>query len=164
MEDKVKITNLVSSKVTIDVPDLRLIRTWEKKKAVKTIPFETLQEAIYEPGVEFLFTQGILGIDDMDVKKALGLEPDDATEPVNIITLNDAQRKRYLTVMPFAEFKQEIQKLPLEQVKELAQYAIENEITSFDKAEIIKKLVNVDIIKSIELNRQDKPEEAEGEK
>ena len=68
--------------------------------------------------------------------------------------------------MPFAEFKQEVQKLPLEQVKELAQYAIENEITgNLDKTDIIKKLVNIDIIKSIELNRQDKePMEAEGDK
>ena len=156
MEDKVKVVNLISSRVNINIPDVRLNRIWEKKGAVKVVPFEQLQEAIYNPGVEALFTEGILGIEDLETKKKLGLEPEDTEEPVNIIVLNDAQRKRYLTVMPLAEFKTEIKKLPLKQVRELAQYAIENEIANFDKAEIIKKMIGTDIISSIQLNKADK--------
>ena len=45
--------------------------------------------------------------------------------------------------------------MPLEQVKELAQYAIENEIADFDKAEIIKKIIGTDIISSIQLKKAD---------
>lgn len=155
MEDKVKIKNLISSRVNINIPDIRLNRVWEKKGAVKAIPFDQLEEAMYNPGVEALFTEGILGIEDMEVKKRLGLEPEDAEEPVNIIVLDDAQRKRYLTVMPKSEFKTKIRDLPLEQVKELAQYAIENEIADFDKAEIIKKMIGTDIISSIQLKKAD---------
>ncbi len=155
MEDKVKIKNLISSRVNINIPDVRLNRVWEKKGAVKAVPFEQLEEAMYNPGVEALFTEGILGIEDMEVKKRLGLEPEDAEEPVNIIVLDDAQRKRYLTVMPKSEFKTKIHELPLEQVKELAQYAIENEIADFDKAEIIKKIIGTDIISSIQLKKAD---------
>lgn len=158
MEEKVKVVNLVSSRVNIDLPEVRLKRIWEKRGAVKTIPFEQLEEAMYNPGVEALFREGILGIEDLETKKKLGLEPEDATEPVNIITLNDAQRKRYLTVMPLNEFKANIKELPIEQIRELAQYAIDNELVDFDKAEIIKKITGTDIIGTIQMNKADKEE------
>lgn len=161
MEDKVKVVNLISSRVNINIPDIRLNRVWEKKGAIRVIPFEQLEEAMYNPGVEALFKEGILGIDDLETKKKLGLEPEEAEEPVNIIILNDAQRKRFLTVMPITDFKVEIQKLPIEQVRELAQYAIENEIANFDKAEIIKKMIGTDIIGSIQLNKADKEKNEE---
>lgn len=155
MVEKVKVTNLVSSRVNINIPDVRLNRIWEKKGATKTVPFDQLEEALYNPGVEALFREGILGIEDLEIKKQLGLEPDDATEPVNIIVLNDQQRKRYLTVMPFGEFKEKIKDLPVEQIRELAQFAIDNEIADFDKAEIIEKITGVDIIGSIQMKKQD---------
>ena len=155
MEDKVKVVNLISSRVNINLPDIRLHRVWEKKGAVKTIPFDQLEEAIYNSGVEALFTEGILGIDDLEVKQKLGLEPEDVKEPVNIITLDDQQRKRYLTVMPMHEFRTEIKKLPIEQIRELANYAIDNEIIDFDKAELIKQIIGTDIIGSIQMNKAD---------
>ena len=158
MEKKVKVENLISSRVNIVIPELSLRRVWEKKGAVKTIPLEQLEEAMYNPGVEALFRDGTLGIEDMEVKRYLGLEPEDAEEPVNIIILNDQQRKRYLTVMPTAEFKEKIRELPIEQVRELAQYAIQNEIANFDKAEIIKQMIGTDIIGTIQLNKADQEE------
>ena len=158
MEEKVKVVNLISSRVNIDVPDVRLKRVWEQKGAIKAVPFDQLEEALYDPGVEALFRECILGIEDLEIKKKLGLEPEDAIEPVNIITLNDTQRKRYLTVMPFNEFKTNVKNLSLEQVRELAQYAIENEIVDFDKSEIIKKITGTDIIGTIQMNKADKEE------
>lgn len=158
MENKVKVVNLISSRVNINLPDMRLHRVWEKKGAVKVIPFEQLEEALYNPGVEALFTEGILGIEDLETKKKLGLEPGDAQEPVNIIVLDDTQRKRYLKVMPLHEFKENIKKLPVEQIRELAQFAIDNEIVDFDKAEIIKKITGTDIIGTIQMNKADKEE------
>lgn len=156
MEDKVKVINLISSRVNINIPDVRLNRIWEKKGAIKTVPFDQLEEALYNPGVEALFKEGILGIEDLETKKKLGLEPEDAKEPVNIITLNDQQRKRYLTVMPLLDFKDKIKELSVEQVRELAQFAIDNEIADFDKSEIIKKITGTDIIGSIQMNKIDK--------
>lgn len=156
MEDKVKVINLISSRVNINIPDVRLNRIWEKKGAIKTVPFDQLEEALYNPGVEALFKEGILGIEDLETKKKLGLEPEDAKEPVNIITLNDQQRKRYLTVMPLLDFKDKVKELSVEQVRELAQFAIDNEIADFDKSEIIKKITGTDIIGSIQMNKIDK--------
>ena len=156
MQDKVKVKSLVSSRVLLTVPELRLRRVWEKKNSIKTIPFSELEEAIYNPGVESLFREGVLGIDDMEVKIALGLEPEEAEEPVNIIVLDDSQRKRYLTVMPVPEFKQKVMELPREQIYELAQYAIDNEIVNFEKSEIIQKIIGLDILSAIKLNSDDK--------
>lgn len=155
MEEKVKVVNLISSRVNIDLPELRLNRIWEKKGAVKTIPFDQLEEALYHPGVEALFRNGALGIEDLEIKKKLGLEPDDVQEPVNIIILDDAQRKRYLRVMPLHEFKEKVKELPMEQIKELAQFAIANELVDFDKCEILKKITGTDVIGTIQMNKAD---------
>ena len=156
MENKVKVKNLVSSRVVISIPDMRLRRVWEKKGMVKVIPFEQLEEAIYNPGVERLLRDGVLGIDDMEVKIKLGLEPEEATEPTNIIVLDDNQRERYLKLMPMHEFRQNIKELPREQLIELANYAIEHEIADFDKSELLLKVVGIDILSAIKLNRADK--------
>ena len=158
MEEKVKIKNLVSSRVVLVVPELNLKRTWEKKGVVRTIPFEQLEEAYYNPGVENLFLDGVLGIDDMEVKIALGLEEEGATEPTRVIALDDKQRDRYMRVMPLHEFKKKVAELPKEQIHELANYAIENQISDFDKAEVINQLADVDIMSAIKLNRDNKKE------
>ena len=96
-----------------------------------------------------------MGIENLEIKKKLGLEPEDAKEPVNIIILDDAQRKRYLRVMPLHEFKEKIKELPMEQIKELAQFAIANELVDFDKCEILKKITGTDVIGTIQMNKAD---------
>lgn len=153
---KVNIKNETLGRIGINLPDLKLKRTWEKKGVIRQIPFEDLQQAYYEPGVEYMFREGMLSIDDMEVKKALGLEPDDAEEPVNVIILTDDQRKRFLTAMPMHEFRQEVAKLSYEQKSSLVDYAIANEIANLDKSEFLKEITGIDIYKAIQLNRADK--------
>ena len=162
MDKKVKVVSLVSQRVVLTVPDLRLRRVWERKGATAVIPFEQLEEAMYSPGVENMFRNGILGIDDMEVKIALGLEPDGAAEPVNIIILNDAQRERYLRNMPMVDFRQKVKELPQEQLIELAEYAIAHEIADFDKSDLLLKLTDIDVMGAIRLNRDNNAEIKEG--
>ena len=158
MEKKVKIKNLTGGQVVVINDDLKVRRTWERRGAVKTIDFDVLEELIYDPGVEYMFKQGILGIEDLEVKKALGLEPEDAIEPVNIITFDDKKMDRLMTVMPLHEFKAEVEKAPSEQVRLLVEYAIKKEYTDFEKCEILKSLTQVDVINAIKLNRAAKEE------
>ena len=114
---------------------------------------------MYEPGVDYMFKTGILYIDDMEVKKELGLEPETATEPQNIIVLDEKQIKRYLTVAPFHEFKAIMDKLSKEQRTEMANYAVDNEILpSLDKSDYIKKAIGIDVMQAINLNRLNKAE------
>lgn len=156
MENKqVMITNTIKSRVGINVPDLHLKRVWEKKGVKKPIDFETLQQAFYDPSVEYLLREGILYIDDMEVKIALGLEEEDAESPA-IVILSDNDLKRYLTAMPTFEFKEKIKTLGREQIQALVDYAIENELTPYDKCEILKEITQTDIIRAVQLNRDDK--------
>lgn len=156
MENKqVMITNTIKSRVGINVPDLHLKRVWEKKGVKKPIDFETLQQAFYDPSVEYLLREGILYIDDMEVKIALGLEEEDAESPT-IVILSDNDLKRYLTAMPTFEFKEKIKTLGREQIQALVDYAIENELTPYDKCEILKEITQTDIIRAVQLNRDDK--------
>lgn len=158
----VMVKNTTNGRVGIDLPDLSFRRTWERKGAQKPVDISILEQAIYDPGVEYLFKEGILYIEDMDVKIALGLEAETAKAPENIIVLNDQQKTRYLTVAPVHEFKQLIGKLSYEQIHELAQFAIEKEYTNFDKCEILQKTVGIDVIKAIQLNRQNAEDTKEG--
>jgi hypothetical protein len=111
---------------------------------------------MYEPGVEYMFTSGMLYIDDLEVKKELGLEPEDATAPVNIVILTDAQKKRLLSTAPTAELKQYLKTANYEQIQDLAKYAVANEIIDYDKCEVLKEAAQIDVIRAIQLNRADK--------
>lgn len=156
MENRqVMITNTIKSRVGINIPDLLLKRVWEKKGVKKPIEFNILQQAFYDPSVEYLFREGILYIDDMDVKIALGLEEEGAETP-SIVILNDSDLRRYLTAMPLFDFKQKIQTLGREQIQALVDYAIENELTPYDKCEILKEITQTDIIRAVQLNRDNK--------
>ena len=155
MENKqVILTNTIKSRVGINVPDLLLKRVWEKKGVKKSIDFETLQQAFYDPSVEYLLREGILYIDDMDVKIALGLEEEDSAP--RIIVLNDNDLKRYMTIMPIFEFKTKVKELGREQIQSLVDYAIENELTDYEKCEFLKEITQTDIIRAVQLNRDNK--------
>ena len=98
----------------------------------------------------------MLYIEDMDIKKEIGLEPEEATEPVNIIVLDEKQLNRYLTVMPLHEFKENVKKLSIEQAKNLVDYAVQKETITFDKAEFLEKITGLNAMSMIQLNRKNK--------
>ena len=154
---KVILTNTIKSRVVINVPEANLRRVWEKKGAKKSIDFKVLEEAIYDKSVEYLLKEGILYIEDMDVKIALGLEEEDATEPT-IVMLTDEDMHRFLTAMPIFDFKQKVKTLSREQVQALVEYAIEEELTDYEKTEFLKALTEIDIIRAVQLRRDDKKE------
>ena len=111
---------------------------------------------MYDPGSEYMFRTGMLYIEDMDIKKEIGLEPEEATEPVNIIVLDEKQLNRYLTVMPLHEFKENVKKLSIEQAKNLVDYAVQKETITFDKAEFLEKVTGLNAMSMIQLNRKNK--------
>lgn len=156
MEKKIKVKNLVNGRVGITLPDLRLNVNWDRKGQTRTIDFDILQEALYDYGTEYMFREGMLGIDDMETKIALGLEPEGATEPQNIIVLDDAKMKRMMTVMPLHEFKKDVAELPREQVLNLVDYAVAHEYSDINKCDVLKDITGIDIISAIRLNREDK--------
>ena len=108
---------------------------------------------MFDVGVRNMFNDGVLYIEEMDVKKDIGLEPEDASEPVNIIVLNDKQKRDYLINKPYNEFTEMVDKLSLTQLNELVDYAIEKKLVDFERSEYIKSKCGRDIINAVRLNK-----------
>lgn len=157
MEDNTKImlTSTVTGSLSVNIPDLRYKRRWEKQGAKKPIDWAVLKEAIYDTGFEYMIKQGMLTIDNEEARIELGLE-DPKTHETEIKVLTEAQMKRMATVMPVNDFKTEIAKLPYEQVMNLTDYMIANDYADVAKAAVLKKAVEIDIIKAIQLKHQNK--------
>ena len=156
MEGKVVITNMVNAQVGINLPDIHFKHTWEKRGDKFTVSHEIFEAMMYNNGARNIFAEGILYTEDMEVKKEFGLEPEDAEEPVNIIVLNEAQMKRYLTVMPFRDFKENLEKVSQEQLLLLVQYAIDNKIMAdIEKINYLRDKTGISILKAIEENQRD---------
>lgn len=157
--EKVTVINMSNGVVGIDLPDLKIRRRWPKKGAKVDLNKADLQEAMYDPGVEYLFKAGILYIEDLNTKKELELEPEDAVAPVNIIVLTDKEKEDMLnSKKPNWEFKQILGKLSLDQVIDLANFAIKQEVIDVPKNEAIKELSGIDILRAIQLEHMNKEE------
>ena len=157
MAKKIKVTNNVNQYITLVDHSLNFRMTFERKGVSRLIDLDVLQQMIYNVGVEAIFKQGLLIIDDMEAKIALGLEPEGTKEPINIITLTDAQKRRHLTVSPMEDFKATVSKLPFEQIKELARFAVANElIGNMEKVDYLQEKTGINILKAIQMNREDK--------
>lgn len=148
MNEKVYVTSMVSGLVKC------MRKTWPRKGTKLPIEKDLLREAIYEPGVEFMFKNGILYIDDMDFKIELGLEEEGTKTPTNIIALDEKYMNRIMRLMPIAEMRNAVIKLADNQKRELIDYASEQNDVSMDRLSILKELTGIDVLKVIELKKQ----------
>ena len=151
MDDKVMVTSMVNG--TISVLSLNR-RVWSKKGQKLPISKDTLREAIYNPGVEYMFKNGILYIDDMEFKIELGLEPEGAKAPTQIIPMDDKYLNRVLKLMPISEMKKVIDSMTSVQKQELVDHATHQSDVALDRIRVVSEKCGVDVLKSIELNRQ----------
>lgn len=155
---KVKVINATRSSISVFVPSVNFRHEWTAKDTSYNIDEEVLEELLYDKGFKYMIDQGMLYIEDLEVKKEIGLEPEDATEPVNIIVLSDKERRRYMVNLSQEEFEEKVSNLSIEQVRLLADYAVNNRLADYDKAKFIKKLCGKDIIQAIKLNEEAKEE------
>lgn len=155
---KVNVTSLSKGEVSVRDASIPFHMSWPAKGTTRQIEEETLSQLMFLPGFDYMIKNGILYIEDMEEKKKLGVEPEDAKEPVNVIVLSDTDKKKYITMYSTEKFKEEVKKLGYEQLCDLAEYAITNQLADFEKSEILKELCGKDIIKGIQLARQNKEE------
>lgn len=151
MNDKVMVTSMVGG--TISAASLEH-RVWNKKGQKLPVSKDVLREAIYEPGIEYMFKKGILYIDDMEMKIELGLEAPGTTAPTEVLPVDDKYLNRVLRLMPISEMKAAIDKMSIVQKQELVDYASKQNDIQLDRLAIVSDKCNVDILKTIELNRQ----------
>lgn len=152
MEDKVIVTSMVKGLTTLISPNLRFRKVWPKKGAKMPIEKSVLRELIYEPGVENMFKNGLLYIEDMDFKIELGLEQEGTKEPTNILPLNEKYMDRLLKFMPIPEMKSTIKSMSEVQKQELVDYACAQKNIQLDRVSVIRELCGIDILQVIALN------------
>ena len=160
MENMVNIKSTVKALVSINVPTLNLRRSWPKKGAIQKIPFDVLEQAYFEPGVEYLFKTGVLYIEDMEVKRALGLEDPEAEAPTAIIDLTEDYMKKLLTATPLKDFREEVEKLSHEQIKELVQFAVEIGVTDYHRCKLLQEKTGFDVMKAAIARKEEEAENA----
>ena len=151
MNKKIMVKSNSNATVVFHLPDLNFTRTFEKKGAIKPIPFDVLAQSMYNDGAEAMFKSGILTIEDKEARIELGLEEE-------VVILDDNQKKRLLTIAPLHDLKVTCKTLNEQQVLELVYFAIDNELGNFDKASFLKNITNIDIIEAIKLNKAAKEE------
>ena len=151
MNDKVMVTSMVGG--TISASSLEH-RVWNKKGQKLPVSKDVLREAIYEPGVEYMFKNGILYIDDMELKIELGLEAPGTETPTEVLPVDDKYLNRVLKLMPVSEMKSTIDKMSIVQKQELVDYASKQNDIQLDRLAIVSEKCGVDVLKTIELNRQ----------
>lgn len=156
MENKVNVKCMVNHAVGINVRSIPFRCEWIGKGAERKIDRDILEQIMYDPGVRYMFESGMLYIEEMETKQELGLEPEEAEEPVNIIILTDKQKRNCLINMPYNDFTSVVDKLSIEQLNELVDYAVENKLIDFERDEYIKNKCGRDIINTIRLMRENK--------
>lgn len=149
----------VPGTVSVVYPQYGVNRRWMKMGQPMQIPFETVQQCLWENGFDRMIRSGILYIESMQDKKDLGLEPSDAEAPVNIITFTEKELEELLTSVPFKTFKERVLSAPKLQVDNLIDYAINHDKIDMEKVNFLKELTSRDILKAISSKRED--EEAE---
>ena len=156
MNDKVLVTSMVNHSVGISLPQngYMVEKHWPQKNSKVLIDKESLREGIFLPGVEYMFKNGILYIDDMDFKIELGLEEPETKTPTNIIPMDEKYLERVIKRMPITEMKQAIKKMSRDQLQELIIYASSQNDIQLDRISAIKELTGTDLFKVIDLKRQ----------
>ena len=152
MNDKVIVTSMVGGNIGITLPHIRFNKTWPRKGTKLTIEKDILREAIYEPGVEYLFRQGILYIDDLSFKIELGLEPEGAEAPTHV-AVDEKYMTRVLKVMPIVEMKKAISEMNEIQRQEFVDFASSQNDISLERIKVIDQVTGANILKIIELKR-----------
>lgn len=155
---KINVTSLAIGEVSVFQPSIPFKASWPSKGSTRQIDEEVLEQLMYTSGFEYMINNGILYIEDMNVKKKLGIEPEDAVTPVNVIVLSDADKHKYMVNYDLNKFKEQVKKLGYEQVRDLAEFAIQNKLADFEKCEFIKEICGKDIIQAIRLSSKNKEE------
>ena len=146
------VTNTTNHSVLIELPESKFRRTWQKDSSIK-VDLEILREAIYDVGFKAFIDEGVLFIEEKEIRVELGLEEADAEKPF-ITILKPAQMTRLIKAASIEEFKTILGEITKEQALSLVDMAIKEKSISMDKLVALKEKTGIDVVKAIELERQ----------
>lgn len=149
-EKMVRVKAMKRGRSSLTAPSANLKRTWAKRGAVHTIPLGLLEQAIFDPGVEYLFKTGILFIEDLDARIRLGLEEEGTTEETaKMIPLTEDRMKELLFKTPFRDFRETVEAMTISEAEELANAAIEEGLTDYQRCKILTDKTSKEILKIV---------------
>ena len=156
-ENMVMVKSAVGGQVVIDIPEFNLRRLWTRCGAQFPIDRDILEQIYYRPGVEYLFTHGMLVTEDKQFLYDVGLI-NDMEEEKEIIILDEKLMKRLIGAMPMREVEEYFNKFSPEQIEEVVNFAIRNykELNN-SKIDFFSKRGNKDLLRAIK-NYQDSVE------
>lgn len=153
MSDKVKVISSFDGRCGIDNSDLHISRRWPARGASVMLDKEIVEELMYDDAFRNMVQDGTLYIEDFELKKELGIEPEDAETPT-IIYLSDKELERFWKNMPLAQFKVEVKKLRKAQIDSLVDYAVTHgDDGSIPKANFLTEISGRNVLKGIELRK-----------
>lgn len=153
MSDKVKVISSFDGRCGIDNSDLHISRRWPARGSSVMFDKEVIEELMYDEAFKNMIEDGTLYIEDFELKKELGIEPEDAESPT-IIYLGDKELDRFWRVMPLPQFKIEVKNLKRAQLDSLVDYAMNHgDDGSIPKANFLTEITGRNILKGIELRR-----------
>lgn len=154
MSNKIKVTSAANGRCVINNRDLGIRRIWPGRGSSIMFTKEEIESLMYDPAFSNMVNEGYLYIEDMELKKEIGVEPEDAETPT-IILMNEKELNRFWKIMPLSQFKAETKNLTKHQITSLAEYAIKNgNDGSIEKATYLSTISGYNILKGIELERQ----------
>jgi hypothetical protein len=155
MADMVKIRSTTDRTISLFDPTIPIRKTFAKRGAVATVERDKLVQFYFSSSLEDALRNGSLVIDDKNFLYEVGYITD-TEEKVNTYELTPILMKRCIGVMPLAELVGELKKMSIDQIKELADFAVlnHNEL-KMDRIDVLSKASGKNILKAIELRRAD---------
>ena len=161
LNDKyVPVISMMRGTTILSLPEYHYERTWPNKGAKVLVDREVLMATIYQPGVQRMFTEGNLWIDDKDFRIELGLEsPEEAAADgedalQGLIKLDDNMLNRIVKLMPVVEVEKTLKQLSEAQRLEVADYAVDHYLDlKMDRIDLLSKYCDTDIIKAVNMKK-----------
>ena len=145
----VRVYNNDSGKVSYFSDFSRVKRTWDKTDSFKDLPFEELRDQMNTTGGSKLFEDDILLIKDIDIRKELSLKPLraylESDLGINELLIGDLSNLEDALI----EMSQNIR-------EKVAHKCIDLKIKNIDVLDLIKKYSGLDILASIQENKENK--------
>lgn len=154
---KIEVVNPTKNEILLVFPDIKFRRVFPAGANFK-IPFEILEEAIYDHGFSVCLEKGALYINDKEARIELGLESEGDTETNKSAPktklYTKAQLLKILKVDTIESLKETLDGMNQEQILSLVDLAIAEKYSDYAKAELLKEKSGYDIIKGIQLKKQ----------
>lgn len=155
MADMVKIRSTTDRTISLFDPTIPVRKTFAKRGAVATVERDKLVQLYFNSSLEDALRNGTLVIDDKTFLYEVGYITD-VEEKVETYELTPMLMKRCIGVMPLVELVAEIKKMSMDQIRELADYAVLNSADlKMDRIDVLSKASGKNILKAIELHRAD---------